>query len=58
MLGRALSKRVVAEGVETPQQLEALRRLGVHIGQGHLLGQPVRADQVPALLLEAAPQPT
>jgi diguanylate cyclase (GGDEF)-like protein len=31
---------VVAEGVETPEQLVALHRLGVMAGQGYLLGRP------------------
>jgi len=30
---------VVAEGVETPEQLVALRRLGVGAAQGYLLGR-------------------
>ncbi len=34
---------VVAEGIETPQQLEALRSLGVSHGQGSLLGSPAVA---------------
>lgn len=32
---------VVAEGIETLEQLEALRSLGVHCGQGFLFGHPV-----------------
>ena len=31
---------VVAEGIETYEQLDALRDLGVHYGQGYLLGRP------------------
>jgi diguanylate cyclase (GGDEF)-like protein len=50
MLGCTLSKRVVAEGVETHEQLEKLRRLGVHAAQGYLLGKPMRADQVLPML--------
>ena len=49
-LGCALSKKVVAEGIETPEQLDTLRRLGVHVGQGYLLARPLRPEQVPALL--------
>ncbi len=49
-LGRSLGKRIVAEGIETPEQLAALRELGVHVGQGYLLSRPLRADQVPAAL--------
>lgn len=30
----------VAEGIETPHQLEALRELGIQVGQGYLLGMP------------------
>lgn len=31
---------VVAEGVETQAELETLRNIGVHFGQGYLLGRP------------------
>ena len=31
---------VVAEGIETPQQLDLARALGAHYGQGYLLGRP------------------
>jgi EAL domain-containing protein (putative c-di-GMP-specific phosphodiesterase class I)/FixJ family two-component response regulator len=33
---------VVAEGVERHEQLDALRDMGVHCGQGYLLGRPAR----------------
>jgi len=36
---------LVAEGIETPEQLAALRDLGYPLGQGHLVAQPLnRAD--------------
>jgi EAL domain-containing protein (putative c-di-GMP-specific phosphodiesterase class I) len=41
---------VVAEGVETPQQLDLLRELGCHAYQGYLFSLPVEAEAVPALL--------
>jgi len=53
-LGTSLGKRVVAEGIETPAQLAELRRLGVPSGQGFLLSPPLRADQVPPALVQAA----
>ena len=40
-LGRSLGMDVVAEGVETPEQLAFLRRLGCTYGQGHLFGEAV-----------------
>ena len=48
-LGRSLSKKVIAEGIETAEQLASLRGMGVHVGQGYLLSRPLRSDQVPAL---------
>jgi EAL domain-containing protein (putative c-di-GMP-specific phosphodiesterase class I) len=45
-LGRTLSLQVVAQGIETPEQLEALRGLGCELGQGPLLSpalEPARA---------------
>jgi EAL domain-containing protein (putative c-di-GMP-specific phosphodiesterase class I) len=32
--------RLVAEGIETRQELETLRSLAIHYGQGYLLGRP------------------
>ena len=45
-LGNRLSIDVVAEGVETPGQLAALRDLGCRYLQGFLLGRPMTADAV------------
>ncbi|HLX29536.1 MAG TPA: EAL domain-containing protein [Casimicrobiaceae bacterium] len=42
-LGRALNKHVIAEGIETHDQLMRLVELGTPIGQGYLLGRPVDA---------------
>jgi len=49
-LARSLSIQVVAEGVETPAQLEVLRAMGCHMAQGHLLSPAIEAEAVPALL--------
>lgn len=40
-LAHALGLEVVAEGVETPRQLEALRELGCDFAQGYLFSRPV-----------------
>jgi diguanylate cyclase (GGDEF)-like protein/PAS domain S-box-containing protein len=49
-LGRTLGMDVVAEGVETPEQLAALHGLGCRYLQGYLLGRPVPAEELRALL--------
>ena len=46
-LGRSLGMEIVAEGIETPGQLEILRGLGCRLGQGYLLGRPVPAADLP-----------
>ncbi|NYI58204.1 putative bifunctional diguanylate cyclase/phosphodiesterase [Cellulomonas soli] len=50
-LGSTLGLQVVAEGVETQDQVEHLRRLGCSVGQGYHLGRPCPADEMTALLL-------
>jgi diguanylate cyclase (GGDEF)-like protein/PAS domain S-box-containing protein len=54
LLGSALGKSVVAEGIETELQLEQLRELGCRVGQGYLLARPMPADEASALLRSAA----
>ena len=39
-LARTLGLEVIAEGIETPEQLRALRDIGAELGQGYLLGHP------------------
>ena len=49
-MGRALGMAVVAEGVEEPEQLVCLRRLGCHFAQGYHFAKPMPADD-PAFAL-------
>jgi diguanylate cyclase (GGDEF)-like protein/PAS domain S-box-containing protein len=49
-LGRALGIRVVAEGVETPEQLAFLRERGCTHAQGYLFSRPQPADVCGALI--------
>jgi EAL domain-containing protein (putative c-di-GMP-specific phosphodiesterase class I) len=52
-LGRTLSLRTVAEGVEHAAQRDALRALGCELAQGYLFARPLDPGAVAALL--AAP---
>jgi diguanylate cyclase (GGDEF)-like protein len=49
-LAKNLNCSVVAEGIETEEQLQRLRALHVGFGQGYLLGKPVPADEATELL--------
>ncbi|MGC3963009.1 MAG: EAL domain-containing protein [Rhodocyclaceae bacterium] len=52
-LAHSLGLRVVAEGVEEGPVLGALRACGCDEAQGYLLGRPMPADQVTALMSSA-----
>jgi diguanylate cyclase (GGDEF)-like protein len=52
-MAHALNKEIVAEGVETPEQLELLRRWGCDAIQGYLLSKPVPAEAFAALVRTA-----
>ena len=43
-LAQQLGLRVVAEGVETPEELEVLRRLGCDLVQGYLFSRPMSVE--------------
>jgi EAL domain-containing protein (putative c-di-GMP-specific phosphodiesterase class I) len=49
-LGAELDMEVIAEGVETEEQLQMLTDLGCQQAQGYLFGRPIVAEQVQALL--------
>jgi diguanylate cyclase (GGDEF)-like protein len=52
-LARNLNCTVVAEGIETPEQLQRLRSLQVGYGQGYLLGRPLSARDATELIESA-----
>jgi diguanylate cyclase (GGDEF)-like protein/PAS domain S-box-containing protein len=49
-MARSLGVEVVAEGIESEEQLAELKRLGCHLGQGYLLARPMPAAAVVKLL--------
>ena len=49
-LGKTLDLDIVAEGVETPEQLEYLRQHGCDFAQGYLFSKPVPADEAEKLM--------
>jgi diguanylate cyclase (GGDEF)-like protein/PAS domain S-box-containing protein len=48
-LGSKLAITMLAEGIETPAQLERLRRMGCELGQGFLFSPAVPNEEVPFL---------
>ena len=58
-LGHALGVEVVAEGVETYEEFEALRKLGCDVGQGPTGGVPARPKRPRSFLQRTSlPRPT
>ena len=55
-LGNSLSLPIVAEGIETPEQLRVLRRLGCGLGQGYLFGRPAAGVDIEPYLISSAQQ--
>jgi diguanylate cyclase (GGDEF)-like protein len=50
-----LGLRTVAEGVELPEQVVALRRLGCHLAQGYLFSRPLPTGEVEAIIATEQP---
>jgi diguanylate cyclase (GGDEF)-like protein/PAS domain S-box-containing protein len=56
-LARGLGLRVIAEGIDEQGQLDRLAALGCDLGQGFLMGEPMRADAAIALVVGHAKAP-
>lgn len=50
-MASGLGLKVVAEGVETPEQLARVRSLGCDLAQGHYFSEPLPAETAGGLLL-------
>jgi len=55
-LASAFGLSVTAEGIETADQMAALRALGAHRGQGYLFARPLDADNLERLIGSEAAQ--
>jgi len=53
-VAKNLGKRVVAEGIETKEQIEVLRVLGCECAQGYLFSRPLEASRLESFLRAAA----
>ncbi len=53
-VGRALSLRVVAEGIEVQSQMAALEEMGCQMAQGFLMGRPGAAEAVTDLIADGS----
>lgn len=49
-MGHSLGYKIVAEGIEKPEQQEQLKSLNCDIGQGYLFSKPLPADEMTQLL--------
>lgn len=53
-IAHSLSLQTVAEGVEQPEQLAAVRRMGCDLVQGYLLGRPLPVEEAQRLIGQGA----
>ncbi|MGK7946111.1 MAG: putative bifunctional diguanylate cyclase/phosphodiesterase [Microcystaceae cyanobacterium] len=55
-LANHFGMEVIAEGIETPEQVEQLQQLGCQFGQGYYFDRPLTTEQAKNLILNKASQ--
>ena len=55
-LGKSLGMTTIAEGVETPEQMQRIRAEGCTDVQGYLISRPVPADDLLTFFASHRPQ--
>jgi EAL domain-containing protein (putative c-di-GMP-specific phosphodiesterase class I) len=55
-LGRTLSLQTVAEGIEEPTQLDALRKMQCDLGQGYVFAKPLTSAELEEVLSATQPR--
>ncbi|MCK5354400.1 MAG: EAL domain-containing protein, partial [Methyloprofundus sp.] len=58
VMAHKLGLKVIAEGIETEEQLQLLKAAGCDYGQGYLFSRPVPADEFIKLINQPQQQPT
>jgi diguanylate cyclase (GGDEF)-like protein/PAS domain S-box-containing protein len=56
-LSQQLGLTAIAEGIETPEQLEQLQQLGCQLGQGYLFSEPLPAHEIEARFFQGKDTP-
>jgi EAL domain-containing protein (putative c-di-GMP-specific phosphodiesterase class I) len=56
-MARSLELHVIPEGIEDQDQLDTLRAMGCHVGQGFFLARPAPAEAIDVLLAAGMPLP-
>ena len=54
-LTKSLDKKIIAEGVETKEQLDILMDLGCEYGQGYFFSKPISKDEASTLMQNITP---
>ena len=54
-MGHSMGLQILAEGIETKEQMLLLKSYGCDLGQGYYLSKPIAADALEAFLNEQAP---